>query len=79
MKRGDVILLEEMDEEFQDGWWLGEHPGTGQKGLFPAGMSNANTGASRTATYRGGKSKPPLTSSCRIYQKGASPRGPYQL
>lgn len=38
MKRGDVILLEEMDEEFQDGWWLGEHPGTGQKGLFPAGM-----------------------------------------
>jgi hypothetical protein len=38
MKRGDVIVLEEMDEEFQDGWWLGEHPGTGQKGLFPAGM-----------------------------------------
>ncbi|KAJ5174885.1 uncharacterized protein N7482_000762 [Penicillium canariense] len=39
MKRGDVILLEEMDEEFQDGWWLGEHPGTGQKGLFPAGFT----------------------------------------
>jgi hypothetical protein len=78
MKRGDVILLEEMDEEFQDGWWLGEHPGTGQKGLFPAGMSNANIGASRTATSWGRGSRT-LTSSCRFYQKSACPRGPYQL
>ncbi|KAJ5988793.1 hypothetical protein N7481_004003, partial [Penicillium waksmanii] len=36
MMRGDVIHLEEMDEEFQDGWWLGEHTRSGQKGLFPA-------------------------------------------
>lgn len=37
MKRGDIILLEEMDEEFEDGWWLGQHPASGHKGLFPAG------------------------------------------
>ncbi|KAJ6131471.1 hypothetical protein N7523_001177 [Penicillium sp. IBT 18751x] len=39
MKRGDIILLEEMDEEFQDGWWLGQHPASGDKGLFPAGFT----------------------------------------
>lgn len=38
MKRGDIIYLDEMDEEFGDGWWFGHHPGSGQKGLFPAGM-----------------------------------------
>lgn len=38
MKRGDIICLDEMDEEFGDGWWFGHYPGTGQKGLFPAGM-----------------------------------------
>lgn len=37
MKRGDIILLKEMDEDFMDGWWLGQHPASGQKGLFPAG------------------------------------------
>lgn len=39
MKRSDLIKLAELDEEFGDGWWLGEHLGTGQKGLFPAGQS----------------------------------------
>ena len=38
MMRGDIIFLEEMDEEFSDGWWLGEHTRSGQKGLFPACM-----------------------------------------
>ncbi|KAI2792612.1 hypothetical protein POX_b02651 [Penicillium oxalicum] len=52
MKRGDVILLEEMDEEFQDGWWLGEHPGTGQKGLFPAGFTRKAQPHEIPASYR---------------------------
>ncbi|KAJ5103337.1 hypothetical protein N7532_003866 [Penicillium argentinense] len=39
MMRGNIIRLEEMDEEFQDGWWLGEQPESGQKGLFPAGFT----------------------------------------
>lgn len=38
MRRGDIIYLEEMDEEFGDGWWSGHHSGSGQSGLFPAGM-----------------------------------------
>lgn len=38
MRRGDMIHLDEMDEEFGDGWWFGRHLGSGQKGLFPAGM-----------------------------------------
>lgn len=42
MKRDDLVLLLELDEEFNDGWWLGEHLGTGQKGLFPAGMRAVN-------------------------------------
>ena len=38
MARGDMIHLEDMDEEFQDGWWFGKHVSTGEKGLFPACM-----------------------------------------
>lgn len=38
MHRNDIIQLVELDEEFGDGWWLGEYPGTDHKGLFPAGM-----------------------------------------
>ncbi|KAJ5590541.1 hypothetical protein N7450_004513 [Penicillium hetheringtonii] len=36
MARGDMIHLEDMDEEFQDGWWFGKHVSSGEKGLFPA-------------------------------------------
>ncbi|KAJ5156171.1 hypothetical protein N7492_008974 [Penicillium capsulatum] len=39
MKRDDLLRLVELDDEFDDGWWLGEHLGTGQKGLFPAGFT----------------------------------------
>ncbi|KAJ5751840.1 hypothetical protein N7520_008757 [Penicillium odoratum] len=39
MHRNDIIQLVELDEEFGDGWWLGEYPGTDQKGLFPAGFT----------------------------------------
>ncbi|KAJ5933905.1 Sterile alpha motif type 2 [Penicillium verhagenii] len=39
MHRNDIIQLVELDEEFGDGWWLGEYPGTNQKGLFPAGFT----------------------------------------
>ncbi|KAK5800614.1 hypothetical protein VI817_002826 [Penicillium citrinum] len=39
MARGDMIHLEDMDEEFQDGWWFGKHVSSGEKGLFPACMS----------------------------------------
>ena len=38
MKCGDFIYVVELDDEFGDGWWLGQRPGTNQKGLFPAGM-----------------------------------------
>lgn len=67
MKRGDIILVEEMDEEFQDGWWLGQHPASGQKGLFPAG------------TFPTGKRKErklsrDISNLCdRLYQEGACP------
>ncbi|KAJ5903182.1 hypothetical protein N7504_005565 [Penicillium tannophilum] len=39
MHRNDIIQLVELDEEFGDGWWLGEYPGTDHKGLFPAGFT----------------------------------------
>lgn len=51
MKRGDIILLEEMDEEFQDGWWLGQHPASGDKGLFPAGTSQHRKKKKKESEY----------------------------
>ncbi|KAJ5287697.1 hypothetical protein N7478_003383 [Penicillium angulare] len=39
MKCNQLIRLVELDDEFQDGWWLGEHPETNEKGLFPAGFT----------------------------------------
>ncbi|OOQ82976.1 putative polarized growth protein Boi2 [Penicillium brasilianum] len=68
MKRGDVILLEEMDEEFQDGWWLGEHPGTGQKGLFPAGFTRKAQAHEVPTSYR-------LPSSLEHIQTDPAPQG----
>ncbi|KAJ5888334.1 hypothetical protein N7495_008375 [Penicillium taxi] len=44
MKRGDLIRLIELDEEFGDGWWLGEHLATAQKGLLPGGFTKKAEG-----------------------------------
>ncbi|KAJ6021859.1 hypothetical protein N7540_007363 [Penicillium herquei] len=39
MKCNQLIRLVELDDEFGDGWWLGEHADTNQRGLFPAGFT----------------------------------------
>lgn len=40
LKQGDKIKLEERDEDFNDGWFLGINLRTGIKGLFPESESN---------------------------------------
>lgn len=37
LAKGDRIELIEKDDDFGDGWYLGKHLHTGDKGLFPEG------------------------------------------
>lgn len=36
LAKGDEVVLIENDDEFGDGWFLGEIPSTGKSGIFPA-------------------------------------------
>ena len=38
LSKGDRIKLIERDDDFGDGWYLGEHIQNGKTGLFPEGM-----------------------------------------
>lgn len=43
LRRGEKIVLVELDDGFGDGWYLGKQLDTGITGLFPGGMSSQSS------------------------------------
>jgi hypothetical protein len=63
LKKGDRVELQERDDEFGDGWFLGRHLGSDTSGLFPEGQS---VGPARVRTQTPLRAHT-LTDACSLY------------